>query len=128
MIKIPMVAISLLEKLQNQMRWYANQSVWTSLYTITRARIQFLLDRMFDSPLTIQIYKMILVSFGMAHRGIGQKALDQRINFKGLKKHSFSKVKSGKPILGKQRIRPHRLRWLQILQKQPPGRPQHGQA
>ena len=54
--------------------------------------------------------------------------LEGEANFKGLKKLSFSKVKSGKPILGKQRIRPHRLRWLQILQKQPPGRPQHGQA
>ena len=54
MIKIPTVAISLLEKHPNQMRWDANKSIWTFLNTFTGTRMQFSQDQMFYSPLTIE--------------------------------------------------------------------------
>ena len=41
MIKIPLVAISLLEKHPNQMRWDENNSVWTFLDTFTETRKNF---------------------------------------------------------------------------------------
>ena len=43
MIKIPLVAISLLEKHPNQMRWDENNSVWTFLDTFTGTRKNFLM-------------------------------------------------------------------------------------
>jgi hypothetical protein len=57
MIKIPMIAISLLEKHPNQLRWDANRSTWTFLDTFTVSRMDFSNDLMFYSPDTIEQLK-----------------------------------------------------------------------
>jgi len=54
MIKIPLIAISLLEKHPNEMRWDANQSIWTFWDTFRGKRMKFSQDHMFYSPNTIE--------------------------------------------------------------------------
>ena len=95
MIKIPLIAISLLEKHPTQLRWDANRSTWTFLDTFTLSRRDFSSDFMFYSPDTIEQLKNDYGLFGTVLRGTGQKALDQRINFRGLLPII---VKSRKPI------------------------------
>ena len=57
MIKIPLIAISLLEKHPNQMRWDENQSVWTFLDTFTGTRKNFSDDYMYYTPGVIEELK-----------------------------------------------------------------------
>ena len=57
MIKIPLVAISLLEKHPNQLRWDENRSTWTFLDTFTETRKDFSDDYMFYSPGVIENLK-----------------------------------------------------------------------
>ena len=57
MIKIPLVAISLLEKHPNQMRWDENRSTWTFLDTFTRTRKDFSDDYMYYNPGVIEDLK-----------------------------------------------------------------------
>jgi len=57
MIKIPLIAVSLLEKHRNQMRWDANRSTWTFLDTFTASRMDFSSDFMFYSPQSIEQLK-----------------------------------------------------------------------
>ena len=57
MIKIPLIALSLLEKHRNQMRWDANRSTWTFLDTFTASRMDFSSDFMFYSPQSIEQLK-----------------------------------------------------------------------
>ena len=57
MIKIPLVAISLLEKHPNQLRWDESKSACTFLDTFTGARMDFSSDLMFYSPDTIEQLK-----------------------------------------------------------------------
>ena len=59
MIKIPLVAISLLEKHPNQMRWDENNSVWTFLDTFTGTRKKFSDDYMFYNPGVIEDLKNV---------------------------------------------------------------------
>ena len=59
MIKIPLVAISLLEKHPNQMRWDENNSVWTFLDTFTGTRKNFSDDYMFYNPGVIEDLKNV---------------------------------------------------------------------
>jgi len=54
MIKIPLIAISLLEKHPNEMHWDANQSIWTFWDTFRGKRMKFSQDHMFYSPNTIE--------------------------------------------------------------------------
>ena len=54
MIKIPLVAISLLEKHPNQMRWDENNSVWTFLDTFSGTRKIFSDDYMYYTPGVIE--------------------------------------------------------------------------
>jgi len=57
MIKIPLIAVSLLEKHRNQMRWDANRSTWTFLDTFTASRMDFSSDFMFYNPQSIEQLK-----------------------------------------------------------------------
>jgi len=57
MIKIPLVAISLLEKHPNQLRWDETRSTWTFLDTFTETRKDFSDDYMFYSPGVIEDLK-----------------------------------------------------------------------
>jgi len=57
MIKIPLVAISLLEKHPNQLRWDETRSTWTFLDTFTETRKGFSDDYMFYSPGVIENLK-----------------------------------------------------------------------
>jgi len=57
MIKIPLIALSLLEKHRNQMRWDANRSTWTFLDTFTASRMDFSSDFMFYNPQSIEQLK-----------------------------------------------------------------------
>jgi hypothetical protein len=57
MIKIPLIAISLLEKHPNQLRWDENRSTWTFLDTFTGSRMDFSDDLMFYSPDPIEQLK-----------------------------------------------------------------------
>ena len=57
MIKIPLVAISLLEKHPNQMRWNENNSVWTFLDTFTGTRKNLSNDYMYYSSGVIEDLK-----------------------------------------------------------------------
>ena len=57
MIKIPLVAISLLEKHPNQLRWDETRSTWTFLDTFTETRKDFSDDYMFYSPGVIENLK-----------------------------------------------------------------------
>ena len=57
MIKIPLIAISLLEKHPNQMRWDENKSVWTFLDTFTDTRKNFSDDYMYYTPGVIEELK-----------------------------------------------------------------------
>jgi len=50
MIKIPLIALSLLEKHPNEMKWDANQSIWTFWDTSSGKRKEFSPDYMFYSP------------------------------------------------------------------------------
>ena len=59
MIKIPLVAISLLEKHPNQMRWDENRSTWTFLDTFTRTREDFSNDYMYYNPGVIEDLKNV---------------------------------------------------------------------
>jgi len=57
MIKIPLVAISLLEKHPNQLRWDETRSTWTFLDTFSETRKGFSDDYMFYSPGVIENLK-----------------------------------------------------------------------
>ena len=57
MIKIPLIALSLLEKHRNQLRWDANRSTWTFLDTFTASRMDFSSDFMFYNPQSIEQLK-----------------------------------------------------------------------
>ena len=57
MIKIPLVAISLLEKHPNQMRWDKNNSVWTFFDTFTGTRKNFSDDYMYYTSGVIEDLK-----------------------------------------------------------------------
>lgn len=66
MIKIPLIAISLLEKHPNQMRWDANRSTWTFLDTFTGTRMDFSSDLMFYSP---DVIEQLKIDFGLNWNG-----------------------------------------------------------
>jgi len=67
MIKIPLIAISLLEKHPNQMRWDANRSTWTFLDTFTGTRMDFSSDLMFYSP---DVIEQLKIDFGLNWNGV----------------------------------------------------------
>ncbi len=66
MIKIPLIAISLLEKHPNQLRWDENQSVWTFLDTFSGTRSNFSDDYMYYTPGVIEDLKK---DFGLFWNG-----------------------------------------------------------
>jgi len=57
MIQISLIAMSLLEKHPNQMRWDENQSAWTFLDTFTGTRKNFSDDYMYYTPGVIEELK-----------------------------------------------------------------------
>jgi hypothetical protein len=63
MIKIPLIALTLLEKHPNEMNWDANQSIWTFLDTFSGKRKEFSPDYMFYSPETLEDLKQELGLF-----------------------------------------------------------------
>lgn len=67
MIKIPLIAISLLEKHPNQMRWDANRSTWTFLDTFTGTRMDFSSDLMFYSP---DVIEQLKIDFALNWNGV----------------------------------------------------------
>ena len=67
MIKIPLIAISLLEKHPNQMFWDANRSTWTFLDTFTGTRMDFSSDLMFYSP---DVIEQLKIDFGLNWNGV----------------------------------------------------------
>lgn len=67
MIKIPLIAISLLEKHPIQMFWDANRSTWTFLDTFTGTRMDFSSDLMFYSP---DVIEQLKIDFGLNWNGV----------------------------------------------------------
>ena len=63
MIKIPLIALSLLEKHPNEMNWDANQSIWTFWDTFSGKRKKFSPDYMFYSPGILEDLKQELGLF-----------------------------------------------------------------
>ena len=57
MIKIPLLALSLLEKHPNQLKWDRNRSTWTFLNTFTGNRDDFSDQYMYYSPLVLENLK-----------------------------------------------------------------------
>jgi len=66
MIKIPLIALSLLEKHPNEMKWDANQSIWTFWDTFSGKRKKFSPDYMFYSPGILEDLKQ---EFGLFWNG-----------------------------------------------------------
>lgn len=70
-IKIPLIAISLLENHPNQIRWDKNQPVWVFLAILTGTRKNFSNDYMYYTLGVIEEEKMIWVFLGTALLGPG---------------------------------------------------------